>query len=72
MTTSLELKPEAEDIDKCETDFVVFANGQSLCVVKTVSEAARHVRGNENSASSKAELELLDGLWSSGREFGKV
>ena len=28
-TTSLELKPEAEDIDKCETDFVVFANGQS-------------------------------------------
>ena len=43
-----------------------------LCVVKTVSEAARHVRGNENSASSKAELELLDGLWSSGREFGKV
>ena len=28
-TTSLELKPEAEGIDKCETDFVVFANGQS-------------------------------------------
>ena len=28
-TTSLDLKPEAEDIDKCETDFVVFANGQS-------------------------------------------
>ena len=28
-TTSLELKPEAEDIDKCETDFVVFANDQS-------------------------------------------
>ena len=28
-TTSLELKPEAEDIDKCETDFVVFANSQS-------------------------------------------